>query len=193
MAKTFLCIIFPLLVITFSQTLPVARADATFLQSVKLNPMKLKTEKLSHFKFYWHDTVSGPNPTVVNIVPPPINNKTKPTGFGMINMIDDAMTEKPEIGSKLLGRAQGFYGQASQEEIGLIMAMNFLFTTGKYNGSTLTIMGRNPVFHKVREMPIIGGSGLFRFARGYVQASTHTFDLKTGDAIVEYNAYVLHY
>nr|GEX12697.1 dirigent protein 22-like [Tanacetum cinerariifolium] len=193
MAKTFLCIIFPLLVITFSQTLPVARADATFLQSVKLNPMKLKTEKLSHFKFYWHDTISGPNPTVVNIVPPPINNKTKPTGFGMINMIDDAMTEKPEIGSKLLGRAQGFYGQASQEEIGLLMAMNFLFTTGKYNGSTLTIMGRNPVFHKVREMPIIGGSGLFRFARGYVQASTHTFDLKTGDAIVEYNAYVLHY
>ncbi|GJR98077.1 dirigent protein 22-like protein [Tanacetum coccineum] len=193
MAKTFLCIIFPLLMITISQTLPVARADPTFLQSVKLNPMKLKTEKLSHFKFYWHDTISGPNPTVVNIVPPPVNNKTKPTGFGMINMIDDAMTEKPEIGSKLLGRAQGFYGQASQEEIGLLMAMNFLFTTGKYNGSTLTIMGRNPVFHKVREMPIIGGSGLFRFARGYVQASTHTLDLKTGDAIVEYNAYVLHY
>ncbi|PWA51882.1 disease resistance-responsive (dirigent-like protein) family protein [Artemisia annua] len=193
MAKTFLCIIFPLLMITISQTFLVTQADPRFLQSVKLNPMKLKTEKLSHFKFYWHDTISGPNPTVVNIVQPPVNNKTKPTGFGMINMIDDAMTEKPEIGSKLLGRAQGFYGQASQEEIGLLMAMNFVFSTGKYNGSTLTIMGRNPVFHKVREMPIIGGSGLFRFARGYVQASTHTFDLKTGDAIVEYNAYVLHY
>ncbi|PWA74818.1 disease resistance-responsive (dirigent-like protein) family protein [Artemisia annua] len=193
MAKTFLCIIFPLLMITISQTFLVTQADPRFLQSVKLNPMKLKTEKLSHFKFYWHDTISGPNPTVVNIVQPPVNNKTKPTGFGMINMIDDAMTEKPEIGSKLLGRAQGFYGQASQEEIGLLMAMNFVFSTGKYNGSTLTIMGRNPVFHKVREMPIIGGSGLFRFARGYVQASTHTFDIKTGDAIVEYNAYVLHY
>lgn len=108
-------------------------------------------------------------------------------------MIDDPLTEKPEADSKLLGRAQGFYGQASQEEVGLLMAMNFVFSTGKYNGSTLTILGRNPVFHKVREMPVIGGSGLFRFARGYVQASTHTFDLKTGDAVVEYNVHVLHY
>ncbi|PWA60576.1 disease resistance-responsive (dirigent-like protein) family protein [Artemisia annua] len=193
MAKTFLCIIFPLLVIitlSFSAT----RADPVFLQSVKLNPMKLKTEKLSHFKFYWHDIYSGPNPTAVGIVQPPsINNTTSPTGFGQISMIDDMLTEKPERNSKLLGRAQGFYGLASQEEIGLLMAMNFFFTTGKYNGSTLTIMGRNPVFHKVREMPVIGGSGLFRFARGYVQASTHTFDMKTGDACIEYNVYVMHY
>ncbi|GKB67428.1 dirigent protein 22-like protein [Tanacetum coccineum] len=108
-------------------------------------------------------------------------------------MIDDALTEKPERNSKLLGRAQGFYGQASLQEPGLLMAMNFVFSTGKYNGSTLSILGRNAVFHKVREMPVIGGSGLFRFARGYVQASTHTFDMKTGDACVEYNVYVLHY
>ncbi|XP_076917498.1 dirigent protein 22-like [Bidens hawaiensis] len=192
MTKIFLCL---LLLFTFSQTFPTTEADPTFLQSVKKNPMKLQTEKLSHFRFYWHDIISGPNPTVVNIVQPPVNNKTKttPTGFGMINMIDDPLTEKPEVGSKLLGRAQGFYGMASQEEPGLLMAMNFVFTTGKYNGSTISILGRNPVFHKVREMPVIGGSGLFRFARGYVQASTHTFDLKTGDACVEYNVHVLHY
>lgn len=39
-------------------------------------------------------------------------------------------------------------------------------------------------------MPVIGGSGIFRFARGYVQASTHTVDFKTGDAVVEYNVCV---
>ncbi|KAL8259957.1 hypothetical protein R6Q59_027910 [Mikania micrantha] len=70
--------------------------------------------------------------------------------------------------------------------------MNFVFLNGKYKGA-VDGMGRNPVFHKVREMPVIGGSGLFRFARGYVQASTHSFDLKTGDAVVEYNVHVLHY
>ncbi|KAI3676918.1 hypothetical protein L1987_86533 [Smallanthus sonchifolius] len=191
MTKILLCIR-PFLT-TFSQTFPAAGADPTFLKSVKPNPMKLRTEKLSHFRFYWHDIISGPNPTVVNIIQPPANNKTTPTGFGMVNMIDDPLTEKPEAGSKLLGRAQGFYGQASQGEIGLLMAMNFVFSTGKYNGSTLTVLGRNPVFHKVREMPVIGGSGLFRFARGYVQASTHTLDMKTGDAVVEYNVHVLHY
>ncbi|KAI3511681.1 hypothetical protein L1887_18838 [Cichorium endivia] len=194
MAKIFFCLLLPLL-IAFSQTSPAAGADSTFVQSVKRNPMKLRTEKLSHFRFYWHDIISGPNPTAVNIVQPPVNNKTKtaPTGFGMINMIDDPLTEKPEADSKLLGRAQGLYGLASQGEIGLLMAMNFVFSTGKYNGSTLTILGRNPVLHKVREMPVIGGSGLFRFARGYVQASTHSFDLKTGDAVVEYNVHVMHY
>ncbi|CAF2211872.1 unnamed protein product [Brassica napus] len=71
--------------------------------------------------------------------------------------------------------------------------MNFAFKTGKYNGSTITILGRNPVLSKVREMPIVGGSGLFRFARGYVEARTKLLNLKNGDAIVEYSCYVLHY
>ncbi|KAI3683463.1 hypothetical protein L1987_83967 [Smallanthus sonchifolius] len=187
-----LLLLLPLLII-LSQTFPTTGETLTFLKSVKLNPMKLRTEKLSHFRFYWHDIISGPNPSVVNIIQPPAKNKTSATGFGMVNMIDDPLTVKPEAGSRLLGRAQGFYGLASQEEVGLLMAMNFVFSTGKYNGSTLTILGRNPVFEKVREMPVIGGSGLFRFARGYVQASTHSFDLKTGDAVVEYNVHVLHY
>ncbi|XP_071720165.1 dirigent protein 22-like [Rutidosis leptorrhynchoides] len=192
MTKFSPCFLLPLLFI-FTQTSLITRSNPTFVQSVKLNPLKLKTEKLSHFRFFWHDKYSGPNPTAVNIIPPPITNKTNSNGFGTVSMIDDALTDKPEPGSKLLGRAQGFYGIASQEEIGLLMAMNFVFSTGKYNGSTITIMGRNSVFNKVREMPVIGGSGLFRFARGYVQASTHSFDIKTGDAVVEYNCYVLHY
>ncbi|KAB1227900.1 Dirigent protein 19 [Morella rubra] len=84
-------------------------------------------------------------------------------------MIDDPLTLGPKLSSKLIGRAQGFYALASQEEVGLLMAMNFAFTEGKYNGSTITVLGRNAVFTKVREMPVIGGSGLFRFATGYVQ------------------------
>ncbi|KAG4916036.1 hypothetical protein JHK87_053593 [Glycine soja] len=39
-------------------------------------------------------------------------------------------------------------------------------------------------------MPIVGGSGAFRFARGYGLAKTQTFDVKTGDAAVEYYVYV---
>ncbi|KAB1227894.1 Dirigent protein 19 [Morella rubra] len=97
------------------------------------------------------------------------------------------------MSSKFIGRAQGFYALASQEEVGLLMAMNFAFTEGKYNGSTITMLGRNAVFTKVREMPVIGGSGLFRFATDYVQAKTYKFNSTTRDSIVEYNVYVLHY
>jgi len=151
-----------------------------------------KKEKLSHFRFYWHDILSGKNPTSVPIVPPS-SKVNSTTAFGLVNMIDNPLTLGPELSSKLVGRAQGFYASASQEEIGFLMTMNFAFIEGKYNGSTLTIVGRNPALNMVREMPVVGGSGLFRFARGYAQANTHWIDLKSGDACVEYNVHVFHY
>ncbi|XP_027352608.1 dirigent protein 22-like [Abrus precatorius] len=157
----------------------------------KLLGLDQKQEKLSHFKFYWHDIVSGRNPSSVEVVPPPLKNST--TAFGLVNMIENPLTLGPQLSSKLVGKAQGFYASTSQSEVDLIMAMNFAITEGKYNGSTITILGRNPVFNKVREMPVIGGSGLFRFARGYAQLRTHWFSPKTKDAIVEYNIYVFHY
>ncbi|MFS8005636.1 putative dirigent protein [Helianthus anomalus] len=177
------------LLTTLSLTSP---ATGTTPKTSNPNPIKLGTEKLSHFQFYWNDIQSGPNPTSISIVKPPPTT-TSATGFGTVNMIDNPLTDKPDNNSQILGRAQGFYGLSSQEEIGLLMAMNFVFTTGRYNGSTLTVLGRNAVLQKVREMPVIGGTGLFRFARGYVQASTHTLNMQTRDAIVKYNVYVLHY
>ncbi|KAL1540947.1 Dirigent protein 19 [Salvia divinorum] len=149
---------------------------------------KAMKQKLSRFLVYWHDIPSGNAPSSIAIVKP----VTK-TGFGQVNMIDNLLTLGPELSSKTVGKAQGFYGFASQEELGLLMAMNFFFTTGKYNGSSITILGRNAVFDHVREMPVIGGSGLFRWARGYVQARTHDLDLKSGVASVEYTIYVMHY
>ncbi|PKI73618.1 hypothetical protein CRG98_005992 [Punica granatum] len=146
--------------------------------------MGLKKEKLSHFRFYWHDVQSGKNPSSIMVVPP-VNNSQ--TNFGQVNMIDNPLTLGPEIGSKMVGRAQGFYALADQGQTGLLMAQNLAFMEGKYNGSTITVLGRNPIFNQVREMPIVGGSGVFRFARGYVQAHTHTLDIKTKDATVEYN------
>ncbi|CAI0402585.1 unnamed protein product [Linum tenue] len=154
--------------------------------------LRLKKEKLSHLRFYFHDIVAGPNPTAVQIVRAPSTNLSS-TGFGMVAMIDDPLTAGPEPTSKLVGRAQGIYGSASLGDVGLLMALNFAFVDGKFNGSTLSILGRNAVMSPVREMPVVGGSGVFRFARGYAQARTRKFNLRTGDAVVEYNVYVFHY
>ncbi|KAH7835267.1 hypothetical protein Vadar_024571 [Vaccinium darrowii] len=52
------------------------------------------------------------------------------------------------------------------EELILTQAMNLVFTGGPYNGSSLTVLGSNPVMHPNREMPVIGGSGVFRLAHG---------------------------
>ncbi|KAK4724535.1 hypothetical protein R3W88_027314 [Solanum pinnatisectum] len=170
-------------------------------QGVELGPKAVEKwfKKLPHAKqkvtklhFYFHDIVSGKNPTAVQIAQSNMTAKS-PTSFGFVAMMDDPLTVGPEPNSTIVGRAQGIYGSADQNEGALLMTLNFVFTTGKYNGSTLSVLGRNPVFHQYREMPIVGGSGVFRLAQGIATAKTYWFNLTSGDAVVEYNAMVLHY
>ncbi|MCL7045268.1 hypothetical protein MKW94_030050 [Papaver nudicaule] len=159
-----------------------------------MDPIKfgLKMEKLTHLQVYWHDKPSGPVPTTILVASA---NFTNPTiGFGSIIVIDDALTVGPELDSELVGRAQGSYVLASLagQPAAAVMSMTFAFTAGEYNGSSISIAGRNTVLSAVREMPITGGTGVFRFARGYVQLRTHFFDTN-GDASVKYDIYALHY
>ncbi|KMZ58297.1 hypothetical protein ZOSMA_78G00680 [Zostera marina] len=72
------------------------------------------------------------------------------------------------------------------------MLMNLVFTGGEHKGSSLSMMGRNKVLDDVREMPVVGGTGKFRLARGYALAHSINIDTTTGNAVVEYNVYVMH-
>jgi len=148
-------------------------------------------EEISHLHFYFHDTWVGKNVSAVQVASAP-STKSSPTLFGAVVVIDDWLTEEPDATSKLLGRAQGLYASAGQEEAHMLMVLTFVFESGKYNGSTLALLGNNEVQNQVREMPIVGGSGLFRLARGYALAHTHYYDPSNGNAIVEYNVTVLH-
>ncbi|KAL6905546.1 hypothetical protein ACP4OV_003147 [Aristida adscensionis] len=144
----------------------------------------------THIKVYWHDVVSGPDPTAVMVAQAAVTNASR-TLFGAVMVVDDALTDGPDLNaSKPVGRAQGTYIGAGKDTLALMMSMNFVFQGGEYNGSSVAIMGRNDVFAAVREMAVVGGTGVFRWARGYAQARTHTFDLNTGDATVEYNLFI---
>ncbi|XP_010911603.1 dirigent protein 22 [Elaeis guineensis] len=182
---------FKLLLLLLTTTTILAQQPYSFLQGQK-PATKPHHKKLTHLRFFWHDIVSGRSPTSVPVARAASTN-TSSSFFGQVNVIDNPLTEGPAMASKLVGRAQGLYALASQEGIGLLMAMNFAFLDGKYNGSSITVLGRNMVFTAVREMPVIGGSGLFRLAQGYVQAKTYTFDMKNMNAVVEYNCFVLHH
>ncbi|KAB2006086.1 hypothetical protein ES319_D11G317200v1 [Gossypium barbadense] len=155
-------------------------------QSINMSTKRM--EKLTRLHFYFHDIVDGKHPTAMQIIRLP--NKTA-TSFGTTFMVDDPLTEKPKPTSKLVGRAQGIYAFASQSDLGLLMVMNFAFNKAIYNGSAISILGQNAVLDAVREMPIVGGSGIFRFASGYALAKTVWLN-KNGDAIVEYNVTVVH-
>lgn len=151
-----------------------------------------KKETFSHFRFYWQDIVGGNNATSIPIIPsiPKFDNSF--SAFGLVRIIDNALTLGPKLNSKLLGRAQGFYAATSQTELVFLMIMNFALFEGKYNGSVITISERDIAYDKIREMSVIGGSGVFRFAKGYVEANTISFDPITGNTIVEYNVFVSH-
>ncbi|KZV53313.1 dirigent protein 22-like [Dorcoceras hygrometricum] len=172
--------------------IPAGKSQESFERELSRQEMGLGRQKLSHLHFYFHDIVSGKNPTAVRVAEAAVTNSSV-TGFGAVVMMDDPLTIGPEMSSKIVGRAQGIYASADMNNFGFLMVLNYAFTEGKFNGSTLSILGRNPVASVEREMPVVGGSGVFRFARGYAQARTRTFDRKTGDAVVEYNVYVFHY
>ncbi|XP_023921789.2 dirigent protein 21 [Quercus suber] len=160
--------------------------NGVFIEEVVEDIAIKRDDKMTHLHFYFHDIVGGKNPSVVRIAGPPdsfIGN------FGNTMMADDLLTEGPKPTSKLVGKAQGLYAMAAQNDMALLMVMNFVFLEVSIM-ECISILGRNAVLNDQREMPIVGGNGFFRFARGYALAHTISADFSTGDAIVEYNVYV---
>ncbi|KAH6789964.1 hypothetical protein C2S51_004970 [Perilla frutescens var. frutescens] len=145
----------------FSIAIPKAHGIDQSPKSVEswLENLPNLKEKVVRFHFYFHDQVSGENPTAFPVAKASISH-TSPTGFGLIRMIDDPLTVGPELESKMIGRLQGTYGKSSFEEISMLMTLNILFTEGEYNGSTLSLFGRDAILDEYREMSIVGGSDL---------------------------------
>ncbi|KAI3924121.1 hypothetical protein MKW92_001326 [Papaver armeniacum] len=153
-------------------------------------PYTMGPEKMTKLRFYFHDIITGNSPTAVQIAQATGTN-TSSTMFGALMMIDDPLTEGPDPNSRLVGRAQGFYGSAGQNELALILGMSLVFTGNeKFNGSTISVLSRNPVMHTEREFAIVGGTGYFQFARGFISAKTYS--LVGPNAVVEYNCTIVH-
>ncbi|TKY62508.1 Dirigent protein 7 [Spatholobus suberectus] len=192
-SETPLSAFFTPLILTF---LFSSLVTANYYQNISPTYLGFREEKLTHIHFYFHEVVTSPKPSLVVATEPLKGKSNSPLPFGTVVVLEDPLTIGPELDSKLVGKAQGFYISVAQKEgleLELVMGMTLAFIEGEYNGSTLSVLGRNTIFSEVREMPIIGGTGAFRFARGFVQARSVWVDYEKGDATVEYNVYVFHY
>ncbi|RRT41687.1 hypothetical protein B296_00050360 [Ensete ventricosum] len=118
-------------------------------------------EMMTHLRFYFYDYYGGSNATTVKVVSPRGNNT-----FGSIGVGENILREGPLSSSKLIGKAQELTVQASLERPAYLSTLNFVFTAGKYNGSSFSIFGRVVLTEPI-ERGIVGGTGKFRMARGY--------------------------
>ncbi|KAK7311927.1 hypothetical protein RJT34_10403 [Clitoria ternatea] len=152
-------------------------------------------EKVTHLHFYLFDILSGAKPSAVEVARPNITVGAKSaTPFGHVYAIDDPLKDGPNADSKVIGNAQGLYLSSSQgDQLTLVMYADFGFTTGKFNGSSISVFSRNPVTETKRELAVVGGRGTFRMARGFAHVRTHYLNTTNGDAILEYKVTLLHY
>ncbi|XP_058092627.1 dirigent protein 23-like [Magnolia sinica] len=147
--------------------------------------------KKTNMVFYMQDWGTGPNPTAISVAG---RNRTSSTitSFGTIIAIDDAVTEGLDGKSKEVGRARGIYVTSALDASEVHLLFSVLFTNEKYNESTLEIQGSDRANLKQREVSVVSGTGLFRYAKGYAVLETAYIDLPNLNAVIKFNVTVRH-
>ncbi|GER41417.1 disease resistance-responsive (dirigent-likeprotein) family protein [Striga asiatica] len=138
---------------------------------------------------YVQDVLAGENQTVYEVARASVTS-TSPTSFGQVRALDDLLTALPDPGSKKVGRIQGLITSADLAKTALAMNLNFYFTSGEIAGSTICMVGRNQIDDPTRELAVVGGTGVFRFARGYAITKLYSYDVETNHGVIEYTLYV---
>ncbi|KAG6534950.1 dirigent protein 22-like [Zingiber officinale] len=127
-------------------------------------------ENYLHLRFFQHERILGvANATVVLSVN--ADNSGLATGFGNIVAYDNALRETTDLRAPIIGHSQGLGIGSDRSGATGFTAFSMVFTGGRYNGSSLDIQGifiSQPLLETVSERAIVGGTGRFRGARGYL-------------------------
>ncbi|RWR95494.1 Plant disease resistance response protein [Cinnamomum micranthum f. kanehirae] len=104
--------------------------------------------------------------------------------FGSTTVIDDELTEGHELGSGVLGKAQGFYLASSQDGTSQTMALTAIFE-GEHIADTLSFFGVHRTVSPESQIAIVGGTGKYANAKGYATVETihQVVDQHTTDGV----------
>ncbi|OMO88613.1 Plant disease resistance response protein [Corchorus olitorius] len=116
--------------------------------------------------------------------------------FGTITVIDDELTEAHELGSAVLGKAQGFYLASSLDGTSQTLALTVLLHGGEHgNEDAISFFGVHRTVSPDSQIAVVGGTGKYENARGYATVETlHQEDqhITDGvDTILHFNVYLL--
>ncbi|KAF7848272.1 hypothetical protein BT93_L2138 [Corymbia citriodora subsp. variegata] len=140
---------------------------------------------------YFQDFAAGPNATLIPVAG--IAGKLWTfSQFGTVYVTDDFITETPDPNSPLVGRGQGMYVTSALDGSSTHAMFSIAFTNRAYNGSTLEIQGTSKQFEAVREYSVVGGTGKFRFVRGYTTFETISADTARAYSVLRCNVTIRH-
>ncbi|PON89558.1 Disease resistance response protein [Trema orientale] len=116
--------------------------------------------------------------------------------FGTMTVFDDELTEGHELGSGLIGKAQGFYVASSVDGTSQIIAFTALFESGGYADS-LTFFGVHMTAAAESHLAVMGGTGKYLNAKGYATVKTYgaSADQHNTDGIetlLQFNVYLVY-
>ncbi|KAI3426660.1 Dirigent protein [Psidium guajava] len=114
--------------------------------------------------------------------------------FGTITVIDNELTEGHELGSSVLGKAQGFYLASSLDGTSHTMALTVLLHGSDHEiDDTISFFGVHRTASVDSQVAIVGGTGKYEHAKGYATVETlpqqdqHTTD--GVDTILHFNVF----
>lgn len=152
-----------------------------FLLTVMIQPSSHHSPV--HLRFYFHEKYRGENATS-NVVA--TLNRPNST-FGNIVVFDNPLRAGPESNSKLIGRAQGTAFRSAFAEESAMAAITLLFNEGEFNGSSISVVGLVDGSGSA-DRTVVGGSGQFRMAKGYVL--TKIVNSTAVSLVAQYDAYI---
>ncbi|PHT54267.1 Dirigent protein 9 [Capsicum baccatum] len=94
--------------------------------------------------------------------------------FGSITVVDNEITQGHELGSSILGRAQGFYLTSSSDGTSHTLALTTLFHGAHEHevDDTISFFGIHRTATPISHIAIIGGTGKYENAKGYATIET---------------------
>jgi hypothetical protein len=144
-----------------------------------------------------NNVANGNNQPFVTAGNLPAGSALQKLMFGSITVVDNELTEGHELGSAVIGKAQGFYLASSMDGTSHTMAFTVLLHGGENHGDvedTISFFGVHRTATADSQIAIIGGTGKYENAKGYATVETlpqvdqHTTD--GVDTIMHFNVFL---
>lgn len=112
-------------------------------------------------------------------------------------MVDNELTEGHELGSAVVGKAQGFYLASSSDGTSHTIALTVILHGGDHHDivdDTISFFGVHRTASPESQIAVIGGTGKYENAKGYATVETiqqedqHTTD--GVDTVMHFSVYI---